>query len=183
MVAWLKDGLKLIESAHETQELAEKSHKNDALFLIPAFSGLGAPYWDSKARAAILGMDRTTGRSELCRAALESIAYQIADVVKAMEEDLGSEVQELRVDGGPTKNKYLMQFQSDILQMRVQVPETEEFSGMGSVYAAGLAMGIWDARIFDNVKRSTYEPDINEEQAKRRHSAWKMAVSKILSKT
>lgn len=183
VVAWLKDGLKLIESAHETQELAEKSHKNDALFLIPAFSGLGAPYWDSKARAAILGMDRTTGRSELCRAALESIAYQIADVVKAMEEDLGSEVQELRVDGGPTKNKYLMQFQSDILQMRVQVPETEEFSGMGPVYAAGLAMGIWDGRIFDSVKRSAYDPGMDEEQAKRKYSAWKMAVSKVLSKT
>ncbi len=115
-ITWLKDDLKLIDSPAETEKLAEEAVSDDSLYLIPAFSGLGAPYWDSHASAAIVGMTRTTGKAEVVRASVECIAYQITDIVKAMSEDAGVTVSELRVDGGPTRNAYLMQFQSDIAE-------------------------------------------------------------------
>ena len=114
VITWLKDDLELIQLPGETERLSEEAVKDDSLYLIPAFSGLGAPYWDSHASAAIVGMTRTTGKAEIVRAGVECIAYQITDIVKAMSEDAGVTVEELRVDGGPTKNTYLMQFQSDL---------------------------------------------------------------------
>lgn len=182
VITWLKDDLKLIDSPSETQRLAEKATADDSLYLVPAFSGLGAPYWDSRAAAAILGMTRTTGKAEVVRAGLECIAYQITDIVKAMSEDAGVNVGELRVDGGPTRNSYLMQFQSDIAQAAVQVPDAEELSGIGPAYAAGLALGLWDESVFGNIKRMKYEPVMEGRQAERKYDGWKDAVSKVLTK-
>lgn len=182
VITWLKDELNLVDSPSETQRLAETASADDRLYLVPAFSGLGAPYWDSRASAAIMGMTRTTGKAEIVRAGLECIAYQITDVVKAMSEDAGVNVGELRVDGGPTRNNYLMQFQSDIAQAAVQVPDAEELSGIGPAYAAGLALGLWDEKVFGNIKRMKYEPVMEKQQAEQKYDGWKDAVSKVLTK-
>ena len=180
VITWLKDDLELISSPGETQELAQKASKEDQTYLVPAFSGLGAPYWDSRAAAAVVGMTRTTKKAELVKAGLECIAYQIADVVKAMSEDAGMKVEELRVDGGPTRNTYLMQFQSDIARAAVQVPDAEELSGIGPAYAAGLALGLWGPVIFQKIQRKKYTPEMPEETAKIKYQGWKNAVEKVL---
>ena len=182
VITWLKDDLKLISSPQETEALAQEAVKDDRLYLVPAFSGLGAPYWDSRAAAAIVGMTRTTGRAEVARAGVECIAYQITDIVKAMSEDAKVKVEELRVDGGPTRNSYLMQFQSDIAEAAVQVPDSEELSGIGPAYAAGLALGVWDERIFNKLKRVKYEPKMDGALRDRKYEGWKAAVSSVLTK-
>ncbi len=181
-ITWLKDDLKLIDSPAETEKLAEEAVSDDSLYLIPAFSGLGAPYWDSHASAAIVGMTRTTGKAEVVRAGVECIAYQITDIVKAMSEDAGVTVSELRVDGGPTRNAYLMQFQSDIAEANVQVPDSEELSGIGPAYAAGLALGVWDERIFEKLKRVKYEPKMDRELRDSKYQGWLSAVNRVLTK-
>lgn len=182
VITWLKDDLKLIESPGETETLAREAIQDDELYLIPAFSGLGAPYWDSRATAAIVGMTRTTGKAEVVRAGVECIAYQITDIVKAMCEDAGVRLGELRVDGGPTKNEYLMQFQSDIADVAVQVPDSEELSGIGPAYAAGLALGVWDESIFGRLNRVKYAPGMDGEMRKKKYNGWKAAVSTVLTK-
>lgn len=181
-ITWLKDDLKLIQSPAETESLARAAVSDDSLYLIPAFSGLGAPYWDSHATAAIVGMTRTTGKAEVVRAGVECIAYQITDIVKAMGEDAGVNVAELRVDGGPTKNAYLMQFQSDIAEAAVQVPDSEELSGIGPAYAAGLALGVWDESIFNKLNRIKYEPQMDKTLRDKKYQGWKNAVKSILTK-
>ena len=181
VITWLKNDLHLISSPGETQQLAEEAGKNDELYLVPAFSGLGAPYWDSKARAAVTGMDRTTGRAEFVRAGLECIAYQISDVIEAMQKDAGMKVKELRVDGGPTRNRYLMQFQSDILNAEVQIPEAEELSGIGAAYMAGIAAGLWDESIFSRISRETYFPAMVDAVRENKTAGWKTAVRKVLT--
>lgn len=180
VITWLKDDLKLIESPGETQGLAEQAVSDDSVYLVPAFSGLGAPYWDSYAKASIAGMTRTTGKAEVVRAGVECIAYQITDIVKAMSEDAHVEVEELRVDGGPTRNSYLMQFQSDMARTNVQVPDSEELSGIGPAYAAGLALGVWDESIFSKLNRKVYEPRMDEEVRDKKYAGWKQAVSTVL---
>lgn len=183
VITWLKDDLKLIRSPGETEGLAREAVHDDQLYLIPAFSGLGAPYWDSRATAAIIGMTRTTGKAELVRAGVECIAYQITDIVKAMSEDAGVMVAELRVDGGPTRNRYLMQFQSDIAYAVVRVPDSEELSGIGPAYAAGLALGMWDEHIFEKLKGTKYEPGMAKEIREQKYTGWKQAVSTVLKKS
>lgn len=182
VITWLKDDLQLIRSPGETGALAEAAVQDDSLYLVPAFSGLGAPYWDSRASAAIVGMTRTTGRAEIVRAGVECIAYQITDIVKAMSEDAGITVKELRVDGGPTKNTYLMQFQSDMAEADVKIPDSEELSGIGPAYAAGLALKIWDETIFDKLNRTTYEAKMAKEVRDKKYDGWKYAVKMILAK-
>lgn len=182
VITWLKDDLKLIQSPGETEALAREALKEDSLYLVPAFTGLGAPYWDSHAAAAIIGMTRTTGKAELVRAAVECIAYQIAEIVQAMGEDAGIEVRELRADGGPTRNAYLMQFQSDIAAAAVQIPDAEELSGIGPAYVTGIALGIWDERIFGKLKRVKYEPNMDEKLRQQKYKGWKEAISKVLTK-
>lgn len=181
VITWLKDDLQMIQSPGETQILAEQAVADDLLYLVPAFSGLGAPYWDSRATAMLTGMTRTTGRAEIVRAGLECIAYQIRDVMDAMSEDSHVKIHELRVDGGPTKNTYLMQFQSDIVGIDVQVPSSDELSGMGPAYATGLALGIWDEKIFKKLKRKKYAPKMQEELRNRKYEGWKKAIGKVLS--
>ncbi|MCR5670372.1 MAG: glycerol kinase GlpK [Butyrivibrio sp.] len=179
VITWLKDDMKLIDSSAETEELAKIANKDDELYLVPAFTGLGAPYWNFHAKAAVLGMDRTTGRAEYARAALECIAYQITDIVKAMSEDSGVALSELRVDGGPTRNEYLMQFQSDMAGCRVLVPDQEELSGIGAAYMSGIALGIWDESILSHMKRTVHEPKMSREKAGIKYGGWKEAVACI----
>ena len=127
-------------------------------------------------------MTRTTGRAEVVRAGVECIAYQITDIVKAMSQDAKVKVGELRVDGGPTRNSYLMQFQSDIAKAAVQVPDSEELSGIGPAYAAGLALGVWDESIFNKLKRVKYEPKMDGALRDRKYEGWKAAVGTILTR-
>ena len=182
VITWLKDDLKIITSPTETDTLAKEASKEDKTYLIPAFSGLGAPYWDSRASAAFIGMTRTTKRAELVKAALECIAYQITDIVNAMVEDARIKVDELRVDGGPTKNQYLMQFQSDITQTTVQVPEAEELSGLGPAYAAGIALGLWDESIFEKLHRKKYTPKMDTQLAAKKYAGWQKAIHKVITR-
>ncbi len=181
VITWLKDEVGLISSAAESEELARKAGKGDRTYLVPAFSGLGAPYWDSEAKAIICGITRTTGKAEIVKAALDSIVYQITDIVRAMHQASGIEIGELRVDGGPTKNMYLMQFQSDMLGIPVRVPEAEELSGIGAAYAAGLSLGIYDEKIFDKMNRKSYKSELDREQCEGLYAGWKEAVRMVMT--
>ena len=183
VITWLKDDLQIIHSPGETQGLAEAANPADTTYLVPAFSGLGAPYWDSDAKAVIYGMSRTTKKAELVKAGLDSIVYQITDVIKAMEKDSGIPIAELRVDGGPTKNTYLMQFQSDIAQIPVQVPSAEELSGIGAAFTAGISAGIYDPNtIFSGIERKKFVPKMDNDVREEKYAGWKEAVGKILTK-
>lgn len=181
VITWLKNDLQMIGSPAETEELARQAASDDCLYLVPAFSGLGAPYWVSRATGMFTGMTRTTGRAEMVRASLECIAYQIQDVMEAMSKDAGVGISELRVDGGPTKNDYLMQFQSDIAGIAVQVPDTDELSGMGPAYAAGMALGLWDEGIFGKLDRRKYTPQMEKSLRQKKYEGWKQAVGKVLA--
>ena len=176
VITWLKDSLGLIASAGETETLAKAAHPADTACLVPAFTGLGAPYWKSDARAMLCGMSRTTGKNEIVRAALDSIAFQIHDVIAAMEKDTGIRLPVLRVDGGPTRNKYLMQFQSDMLNTPVSCPDAEELSGIGAARMAGLSAGLYDDRVFETLTYSTYAPGMKEAPRQARLQAWRQAI-------
>ena len=183
VITWLKDDLHLISSPGESEKLANQANPADHTYLVPAFSGLGAPYWDSKAAATITGMTRTTKRAEIVRAGLDCIAYQITDVIRAMSEESGIAIGELRVDGGPTRNRYLMQFQSDIADVTVQVPSAEELSGIGAAYAAGIAAGIYRREeLFARMSRTRFVPAMDEENRQNKYRGWKQAVSQVLTK-
>ncbi|PKK94198.1 MAG: glycerol kinase [Tenericutes bacterium HGW-Tenericutes-6] len=142
-VQWLRDGIKLIESASETEILAESLPSNEGVYVVPAFVGLGTPYWDSDARGAMFGITRGTSKAHITRATLESICYQSMDVLRAMEEDTKLPITSFRVDGGASVNGFLMQFQSDILNLRVDRPIIQETTALGACYLAGLATGFW----------------------------------------
>jgi glycerol kinase len=146
VVQWLRDELQLVRSAEELNELAASVTDSNGLFLVPAFAGLGAPHWDPYARGAALGITRGTNRAHLCRAALESIAFQSADLIAAMEKDSGLSLKELRVDGGAARSNPLLQFQSDLLQTKVVRPKNIETTALGAAYLAGLAVGYWESR-------------------------------------
>ena len=143
-VQWLRDGLGIIKTAPETEPLARSVPDTGGVYVVPAFSGLGAPYWDADARGAILGITRGTRCEHIVRATLESIAYQTADVMGAMRSDSGGKIQQLRVDGGAAANNFLMQFQSDILGMAVNRPVIQETTALGAAFLAGLAVGFWN---------------------------------------
>lgn len=183
VISWIQKDLHLIDSAKETEELARKANPDDKTYLVPAFTGLGAPYWDSDATGIICGITRTTGQAEVVRAALDCIAYQITDIVKLMSSESGIDIKEIRVDGGPTRNGYLMQFQSDMLGIPVQVPSAEELSGIGAAYAAGIAVGLYTKEeIFARMQRSSYVPQMDAETKNAKYAGWKDAVGKVLTK-
>ncbi|MGN6194945.1 MAG: glycerol kinase GlpK [Ginsengibacter sp.] len=144
VVQWLRDELKIIESASEIEELALNVEDSGGVYMVPAFAGLGAPHWNQYARGTMFGITRGTNRNHFCRAALESIAFQVMEVLKAMESDSGIQIKELRVDGGATQNNFLLQFQADILQATVIRPQVTEVTAIGAAYLAGLAVGFWD---------------------------------------
>jgi glycerol kinase len=143
VVQWLRDGLGIIRSSSEIEALAMEVHDSDGVFFVPAFAGLGAPYWNPDARGTIVGLTRGTKASHIARAAVESIAYQTMDILKAMESDSGISIRELRVDGGATKNNLLMQFQANLLRCKVIRPQITETTALGAAYLAGLAAGFW----------------------------------------
>lgn len=182
VIAWLKDQVRLIQSPGETEALAKAANPADTTFLVPAFSGLSAPYWDSGAKAVLCGMTRTTGRNEIVRAALESIAFQIADIINVMRETSGMDIRELRVDGGATKNAYLMQFQSDIVSLPVRISDAEELSGIGAAYAAGIALGVYDAHIVDRLTRRGHDPHMTAQVRDAKYDGWRDALSRTLSR-
>ncbi len=182
VITWLKDDLKLIESAAETADLARKAQAEDQTYLVPAFTGLGAPYWDAKARAILCNITRTTGKCEVVRAALDAIAYQITDIVTAMQESSDILISKMRVDGGPTRNEYLMQFQSDMLGIDVEIPDAEELSGIGVAYAAGMAAGLYTKAVFANMKRTCFVPKMAPALQEEKLNGWKAAVKMVLSK-
>lgn len=181
VVTWLKDNAHLISSAAESGKLAEEADPADHTYMVPAFTGIGAPHWRSNATAAYVGMTRLTGQKELVRAALESVAYQVSDLVLPAGEELGIRAPRLFVAGGPSKNRFLMQFQSDILGIPVAVAEHEEMSGIGSAYLCGLALGLYDEAMLEKQRKAySYEPVMSEEERRERLDGWKHALETIL---
>ncbi|MDE3083670.1 MAG: glycerol kinase, partial [Verrucomicrobiota bacterium] len=146
VVQWLRDGLGLIKNSADIEALAAKARDNGGVYLVPAFAGLGAPHWDASARGVIVGLTRGATSAHLARAALESIAYQSADLLSAMEADARIKLRELRVDGGASVNNALMQFQSNLLRVAVVRPRTTETTALGAAFLAGLAVGFWKSR-------------------------------------
>ena len=179
-IRWITD-LGLISHPKESGKLASQANPEDSTYLVPAFTGLGSPYWDDNAKAAFIGMTRTTGRAELVKAAEDSIAYQIADVLAAMEQDTGIPVSLLRADGGPSRDSYLMQFQSDILQIFVETSHTEESSATGPAYAAGITAGLYSRDVFHKAGGARFVPQMDPAERFRRYKGWKEAVGKVLS--
>lgn len=181
VVTWLKNDAQLITSPAETGKLAASANPADKTYMVPAFTGIGAPHWKPEATAAYVGMTRLTGKAELVRAALESVAYQIADLVFPCLEAIGVEGRELRVAGGPSRNDYLMQFQGDILNCPVVIPEHEELSGMGAAYMAGVAMGIYDYEaLITQQKTTVFRPTMPQEERAERLAGWKHALKVVL---
>jgi glycerol kinase len=179
-VQWLRDGLGLIAAAGETEELAGSLDANDGVYFVPALTGLGSPYWDPYARGTIVGLTRGTGRAHLARAALESIAYQTVDAVRAQEEAAGEPLEVLKADGGAVANEWLMQFQADVLGGPVVVPEITETTALGAACLAGIATGLWDIGQVEAMWREarTYEPRFSEDQREALVAEWRRAVER-----
>ncbi|MCM1439073.1 MAG: glycerol kinase GlpK [Roseburia sp.] len=181
VVQWLRDGLGLINSAAESERLAKSVNDTGGAYLVPAFTGLGAPYWDSAARGLICGVTRGTRREHIVRAALESIAYQSADLVDAMRRDAGIDINGLRVDGGASANDFLMQFQADILGVKLQRPAVVETTALGAAYLAGLSCGYWSG-VSELEKQRTankeFLPSVSEEERVVAMNGWRAAVNR-----
>jgi glycerol kinase len=184
-IQWLRDELKIINSASETENFALNVPDTGGVYVVPAFTGLGAPYWDADARGAIIGITRGTKREHIIRATLESIAYQTADVMDVMHRDSGVQIRQLKVDGGAVANNFLMQFQSDILNIEVERPEVNETTAMGASFLAGLSVGFWnnESELEECRKTDTiFKPAISIEQRENLLSGWRKAVHKVMYK-
>lgn len=180
VVSWLKE-ISMIHKESETDQLARKANKADRAYFVPAFTGLGAPYWDSGATGLLTGITRTTGKNEIVKACLESIAYQITDLIRLMRRESGNEIGEIKVDGGPTANTYLMQFQSDLSEAVIRIPELEELSAMGAAYLAGIAVHMYDEeKIFDHVLYREYRPRMEKEMTDMLWRGWQKAIEQVL---
>lgn len=179
-VQWLRDSLKIISHAAETEKIAESIQDENTVYVVPAFAGLGAPYWNQSARGAIFGLTRDTGARHLVKATLESIAYQTVDLMKAMKKDSGIAPKTLRVDGGACANNYLMQFQADVSSVPVERPDCVESTALGAAYLAGLYLGLWNREDILKTKKidKIFEPVIVKELRKKRNKGWKKAVKR-----
>jgi glycerol kinase len=177
-VQWLRDGLGIIGAAEETEELALSLDSNDGVYFVPALTGLGSPHWDPYARGTIVGLTRGNGRAHLARAALEAIAYQTVDAVRAMEAASGLELEELKADGGAVVNGWLMQFQADVLGTPVVVPEVSETTALGAAYLAGVAVGQWSEDDVRGMWREAarYEPKMSVDERETLLAEWRMAM-------
>ena len=193
-VQWLRDGIQIIETAAETEEIAANTPDSGGIFVVPAFTGLGAPHWDAEARGAIFGLTRGSTREQIVRATLESIAYQSADVVSAMLTDAEMTLDRLRVDGGAAANNFLMQFQADILGINVERPAQIESTGLGAAYLAGITTGMWNnveeleanrsaQAVLDGdpLKSHVFSPQIDAKQRNEKLAQWKKAVQRVMS--
>ncbi|MBR4944913.1 MAG: glycerol kinase GlpK [Peptococcaceae bacterium] len=183
VIQWLRDEMKMIESAAESEAYAQELSDNGGVYLVPAFVGLGAPYWDMYARGSVLGLTRGTGRSHIIRAALEAIAYQTNDVLQAMVEDSGLKLKELKVDGGACRNNFLMQFQADIINCEVKRPAITETTALGVAYLAGLAVGYWNSK--EEIAQrwhveQKFVPQMVAEVREENCRGWKKAVDKAM---
>ena len=182
VMTWLKDEVQLITSAGETGDLAQQANPADRTYFVPAFTGLGAPYWDAEATGLFTGITRTTGRKELVKACVECIAYQITDLVELMRRESGYDAAQLHVDGGPTANTYLMQFQADLCDAAVVVPALQELSGMGAAYAAGIAAGLYDPEaVYEHIAHTSYQPRMPQADRDQKLCGWAHAVSQTLT--
>lgn len=182
-IQWLRDGLQVIAHASETEELAASVPDTDGVYFVPAFVGLGAPYWDAEARGLAIGLTRGTTREHFVRAALESIAYQTRDVLDAMNRDSGIRLERLRVDGGATSNNFLMQFQADILQTEVYRPVIQETTALGAAYLAGLGVGFWNDQNELSHKWAldqAFRPACTVDQSEKKYAGWRRAVERSL---
>ena len=183
-IQWLRDELGLIRDASDTEYFATKVSDTGGVYLVPAFVGLGAPYWDPYARGTITGLTRGTNRNHIIRAALESIAYQSRDVLDAMQEDSGLSLQQIRVDGGAVVNDFLMQFQADIMGSDVVRPKVVESTAMGAAFLAGLAVGYWEDRgelDQNRIVDRTFAPKMNVAERNQRYQGWQAAVARSKS--
>lgn len=182
-IQWIRDGLQLIKTSPESEAMAKKVPDTGGVYMVPAFVGLGAPYWDPHARGAILGITRGTKKEHVVRATLESMAYQTRDLVDAMLKDSHLKLKELRVDGGACKNNLLMQFQADILKVRINRPKVVETTAMGAAFLAGLQVGFWkNSAEINRIRRmdKVFSPKMKEETRKKLWAGWKEAVGRVL---
>ena len=182
-IQWLRDGMRMIRTAPQSEEYAKMVSDTDGMYVVPAFTGMGAPYWNSSARGTVVGITRGSTKEHFIRATLESIAYQTCDVLKAMEEDVGIDVKELKVDGGASANDFLMQFQSDMINSVVHRPQCIETTALGAAYHAGLAAGYWDN--IDDIKinwqlGASFKPQMSDFDRDVRLKGWKRAVRSAL---
>lgn len=178
-IQWLRDGLRMFRDSSESERYAERVESTDGVYVVPAFVGLGTPYWDSDVRGAVFGLTRGTTKEHFVRATLESLAYQTKDVLSAMEADSQIQLKALRVDGGAVKNNFLMQFQADLLNVPVERPFVNETTALGAAYLAGIAVGFWESKEeiakHWNLDRK-FEPKMNEEQRIKLYEGWKKAI-------
>lgn len=184
VVQWLRDELKIIQTSAEVEKLSQQVKDSNGVYIVPAFAGLGTPHWNPYARGTIFGLTRGAGRAHIARAALDSIAYQTYDVLKAMEADSGIQIKELRVDGGATINNQLMQFQSDILNCKVVRPKITETTALGAAYLAGLAVGYW--KNIDDIQHQwqmdkSFSPSLDEQKRNELVKGWQRAVNASIS--
>jgi len=183
-VKWLRDSMGVITGSAETETLARSLNSNKNVYLVPAFTGLGAPHWDPRARGAIFGMTLDTGPAELARATLEAMAYQTYDLAVAMRDDGAHPPKTLRVDGGMAANNWMLQFLADILSVTVERPRNLETTALGAAYLAGLQIGMFNS--FEDIKRrwqcdQRYTPDLAAEQRERLLAGWRQAVARVRS--
>ena len=184
VVQWLRDELHFIHESSDTEYFAQKVPDSAGVYVVPAFTGLGAPHWDMYARGAIVGLTRGAGRNHIIRAALESIAYQSADVLRAMEDDTGIDLVELKADGGASANNFLMQFQADIMDADILRPKIRETTALGAAYLAGLATGLWKSK--DEIRNNwtldrKFRPSIPQGKREQLQKGWEKAVSRAKS--
>lgn len=181
VITWLKKDAAMLAADAESETLARSANPADKTYFVPAFTGLGAPYWDSEATGLLTGITRTTGKAEIVKAGVECIAYQITDLVLRMAQDAGLALAELRADGGPTANRYLMQFQSDIAGVEVSVPDIQELSGFGAACAAGFACGLYDPdTVYAHMQRRSFTPAMPAAERDARYAGWQKAVRQAL---
>jgi glycerol kinase len=183
-IQWLRDGLRMLKDAKDSEQYATKVKSTEGVYFVPAFVGLGTPYWDSDVRGAVFGLTRGTSKEHFIRATLESLAYQTKDVLSAMEADSGIQLRTLRVDGGAVKNNFLMNFQSDILNVPVERPVINETTALGAAYLAGLAVGFWESQ--DEIASQwaidqSFEPKMSDEQRSTLYGGWKKAVNAAMA--
>ncbi|MDO5448135.1 MAG: glycerol kinase GlpK [Clostridia bacterium] len=183
-IQWLRDELKLIDSAPRCDELAESVEDTNGVYLVPAFTGLGAPYWDMYARGCIVGLTRGANRAHFARATLEALCYQVVDLIKAMEDDSGIDIASLRVDGGASVSDIMMQIQADFLNCEVNRPKVVETTALGAAYLAGLACGVWKDTDEIEINRQVskiFKPDMDDAKREEMYKGWKKAVSRAMS--
>lgn len=181
-VQWLRDGVKIIDQSKDSEYFANKALGSNEVYMVPAFTGLGAPYWDMYARGAIFGLTRDTGKDHIIKATLEAIAYQTKDILEAMQQDAGIQLAELKVDGGACVNTVLMQFQADILGCNVERPTQVESTALGAAYMAGITAGMWDMKTIAGMRTvdCMFTPKMDPERRTRLYAKWKQAVERSL---